>query len=269
MRINVITNARFAGSDTDAALAALRRAAAQLGIELAEDATATESDFHLVLGGDGSVLRALQRLDGSAAPLASVNIGTLGFLTCGGSNDLTRILRSLQTGEYKTVVRSMLEAHCVCQGTAQNTRHALNDAVALRSDSGQAVHIALTVDGAPVAEFVCDGMIVATPTGSTAYALSAGGPIIMPDAKTFCVIAICPHSMTARPLILPDSSTVGFRVVKAHSPLSFSLDGQVVSTLEPGDSALIRLSERKANLVMLPDDTPFSVIAQKLRWGTR
>jgi len=273
MQIKVITNDLLAG--TADALDALRRAAARHGIGVALDTDGGEPDFYLALGGDGSVLRALQRIGETSVPLAGINIGNLGFLTCGGIGDIGRILGALKNGDYVTSVRSMLEAR-VCGGdtacrrathSVAATHHALNDAVALRSDSGQTVQIALSVNGAPVAEFACDGMIVATPTGSTAYALSAGGPIMMPDAAAIGVIAVCPHSMTARPLVLPDTSIIELRVVRAHSPLSFNLDGQFAASLGPGDTASVRRSPRQARLVMLPGDTPFTVIARKLGWG--
>ena len=260
MLLTVLTNDLLPG--TAAALDALRRAADSFGIDIAVDTETATPDFYLALGGDGSVLRALQRIGDTSVPLAGVNIGNLGFLTCGGIDDLTRILRALKTGEYITSVRSMLEARC-----ESTTGHALNDAVALRGESGQTVHIALSVNGEPVAEFACDGMIVATPTGSTAYALSAGGPIMMPDSDALGVIAVCPHSMTARPLVLPATSQIALRVIRAHPPLSLNLDGQHIATLEPGATAHIRRSPRLARLVMLPGDTPFSVIARKLGWG--
>jgi len=265
MKITVITNDRLPG--TPAALEMLRRAAEPFGIEIGCDSSGTEPDLYLALGGDGSVLRALQRVGDTGIPLAGVNIGNLGFLTCGGIDDVSQILRALKHGDYVTSVRSMLEAHCHINGGDTDTGYALNDAVALRGESGQTVHIALAVNGASVAEFACDGMIVATPTGSTAYALSAGGPIMMPDADAIGVIAVCPHSMTARPLVLPASSEIELRVIRAQSPLSFNLDGQFAASLEPGSTAFIKRSTRQARLVMLSGETPFSVIARKLGWG--
>ena len=277
MRIAVIANDTIPG--TAAALVRLRRAAKKLGIQLSDfappptPAAAPKPDFYLVLGGDGSVLRALREIGASPspAPLASVNTGTLGFLTCADAGGMEKALRALRDGEWKKSVRSMLEAACFAPdgGPLCAPTHALNDAVALRSESGQAATLSLEIDGAAVAEFVCDGMIVSTPTGSTAYALSAGGPIITPDAKALCVLPICPHTMTARPLVLPDDAEVTLRVARARAPLSFSCDGQVAAMLEPGAAAVIKRSRRKAVLAMLPPSTPFSVLSQKLNWGGR
>ncbi len=267
MKIAVITNETIAG--TPAALRKLYATAERLGIEILETDSSEKPDFFLVLGGDGSVLRALHTVSNSRIPLVNINIGSLGYLTCAGLNDIDWVLELLIQGKFTTSTRALLEAKCVdAKGKALcPTSYALNDMVAMRCDSGRIIGIDLVVDGTDVTEFLCDGLVVATPTGSTAYSLSAGGPIVLPNTRALTVNIICPHTLTSRPLVLPDTSKILLRISRGHSPLSFSFDGQVSTLLNTGDCVDIRLSRRKVVLVMLPGYNPFTTLSHKLGWS--
>ena len=267
MKIAVITNKTIAG--TPAAIQKLRTIAKRLGIEILDESTTTKPDFYLVLGGDGSVLRALNTVSSSRIPLVNINIGSLGYLTCASLDDIGTVLESLIRGEFTTTTRSMLEAKCTNAAGKPlcPTSYALNDMVAMRCDSGRIIGIDLVVDGVDVTEFLCDGLVVATPTGSTAYSLSAGGPIVLPDARALTVNVICPHTLTSRPLVLPDTATIMLRISRGHCPLSFSFDGQVATLLNTGDCVQIQKAKRKAVLVMLPGYNPFTTLSHKLGWS--
>ncbi|MGI5869245.1 MAG: NAD(+)/NADH kinase [Kiritimatiellia bacterium] len=267
MKISVITNETIAG--TQAAVQKLRQTCEKLGIDILPEGAADTPDFHLVLGGDGSVLRAVHTVPDLRVPLVNINIGSLGYLTCAGLDDLERVLQSLLDDQYQVTRRSLLEACCLdSDGRPVGTPvFALNDLVAMRSDTGRIAGIGLAVDDIDVTTFLCDGLIVSTPTGSTAYSLSAGGPIIMPDAEAIGINVICPHTLTSRPLVLPDKARVTLRILRAQTALSFSADGQVCASLSTGDRVDIRLARRKALLVMLPDHNDFETLRRKLNWS--
>ena len=146
---------------------------------------------------------------------------------------------------------------------------ALNDLVVSRGASGRAVRLELSLGGVFVTTYICDGIIVSSPTGSTAYALSAGGPIVMPDTAALVVAVICPHTLSSRPLVVPDSTMVALRVAKTSAPLVASVDGQDDFTLEQGDRVEVRRSPRDVPVIHLPDYDGYSVLDRKLGWGGR
>jgi NAD+ kinase len=248
----------------------LHRIAAKLGIEILAETAPDKPDFHLVLGGDGSVLRAVHTVPDLRVPLVNINIGSLGYLTCAGLDDLERVLQALKDGHYKLTRRSLLEARCLdADGRPiAASAFALNDLVAMRADSGRIVGIGLAVDGVHVTTFLCDGLIVSTPTGSTAYSLSAGGPIILPDTAAIGINVMYPHTLTSRPLVLPEKARITLRILRNPSPLSFSADGRVHASLNTGDRIEIRLVRRRqARLVMLPEHNDFATLRLKLNWN--
>lgn len=267
MKLGLILNETISG--TQAAVATLRKTASKLGIALLPATSKQKPDFYLVLGGDGSVLRAVHTVCADSIPLVNINIGSLGYLTCAGLGDLEKVLVSLLDGSYTLSERAMLQAkaldakgHALCP-----TEYALNDVVAMRGDSGRIVGIEVIVDGVEVTEFLCDGLIVATPTGSTAYSLSAGGPIVLPETQAVIISMICPHTLTSRPLVLPNTSDIILRIARAQSPLTFSADGQVCTSLKVGDSVHIVGAAHKVRLAMLPGHNPFSTLSLKLNWS--
>ena len=227
-------------------------------------------DAAVVLGGDGTMLSAAHRLHGSNIPLMGLNLGDLGYLT---SVEATRIeealvcLRDNQvTISQRAALASVIEK---TDGHQLATLYALNDLVVCRGASGRAVQLELSLDGVFVTTYICDGIIVSTPTGSTAYALSAGGPIVMPGTAALVVAVICPHTLSSRPIVVPDSTLIAIRVAKTSAPLVASVDGQNDITLEQGDRVKIQRSPRNVPVIHLPDYDGYSVLNRKLGWGDR
>ena len=219
------------------------------------------ADVALVLGGDGSVLHAVGELDGADIPIVAVNTGTLGYMACAGAERLDEVLRALRDGALVEEERRMLRAEF--DGRAF---HALNDIVVTRGDTGRILSLDLRIDGTPVTSYLCDGLIVATPTGSTAYSLSAGGPILSPRTHAFVVSVICPHSLSSRPLVLPDSAVLEIRVRRAAVTPLVSADGQRDAPLPEGAVLRITRSERIVRLLRFPERDDYSVLRQKLGW---
>ena len=220
------------------------------------------ADAALVLGGDGSVLHAVGELDGADIPIVAVNTGTLGYMACAGADRLDEVLRALRDGTLVEEERRMLRADF--DGRAF---HALNDIVVTRGDTGRILSLDLAIDGTPVTSYLCDGLIVATPTGSTAYSLSAGGPILSPRTQAFVVSVICPHSLSSRPLVLPDSAVLEIRVRRAAVTPLVSADGQRDAPLPANAVLRITRSERIVRLLRFAERDDYSVLRQKLGWS--
>lgn len=199
----------------------------------------------------------------------AVNIGSLGYLTGTGLDGLEDYLSAYLNGETILDERSLLRAQIRRGGTgrALTADWALNDLVVARNDTGRVAGIDLIVDGEDVTSFLCDGLLLATPTGSTAYSLSAGGPLLSPAMNAFIVNVICPHTLTSRPLVLPGESIVTLRVSRAYAPLRYSVDGRVRGELRLGDTVTATTGCRKVKLVTLPEHSPFRIMREKLRWN--
>ena len=195
-------------------------AAAGTGEVCAVEALPGRVDAVIVLGGDGTMLNTAHRLRGSGLPLMGMNLGDLGYLTSVEATRIEEALVCLREGRFTISQRAAL-ASVIERASGDRTviADALNDLVVSRGASGRAVRLELSLDGIFVTTHVCDGIIVSTPTGSTAYALSAGGPIVMPNTAALVVAVICPHTLTSRPLVVPDSTVVAIRVVKSAAPL--------------------------------------------------
>ncbi|HOW96649.1 MAG TPA: NAD(+)/NADH kinase [Kiritimatiellia bacterium] len=223
-------------------------------------------DALVALGGDGTLLRGARLLAGRAVPVLGVNLGRLGFMTSVAAKDLGRALKSLVTGRYSISKRAVAECRLVRGGRTLGRYRALNDIVIGWGASSRLMTLNLRIDGEQVATYHCDGLIVATPTGSTAHALSAGGPILHPDCASFVVCAICPHTLSNRPLVLSDRKRLEVEVTRTAKNLILSVDGQEEPSVEPGDRVEIRRSARDVRLVQLPDYSYFSVLRHKLNW---
>ena len=226
-------------------------------------------DLLIVLGGDGTLLAAARLLGDRNVPILPVNLGALGFLTSVTLNELYPLLELLLEGKHRISERMMLEAEIV-RGEKTISRHlALNDAVVTKSDLARIIDLDVFVDGDLVGRFRADGLIVATPTGSTAYSLSAGGPIIYPVHQSFVITPICPHMLTNRPLVLSDSSKIEIQFVSGDEPARLTVDGQVGVELFLNDRVVIRKAKNKVQLVRPPQKTYFEVLRNKLRWSER
>jgi NAD+ kinase len=226
---------------------------------------AREVDLLLVFGGDGTILRVARDIAGSATPVLGVNIGGLGFLTAVPSDQLAHALKLVLGGNYTLQSRALIEVTGVTQGRKIKER-ALNDVVVSRGAVSRLISLDVSVDGEPITRYRCDGLIISTPTGSTAYSLAAGGAIVLPTADVFTLTPICPHALSNRSIILPLSSRI---TVKAITPLPatiLSADGQVVDEMDAGDEVTIRRSRRTIRLVQLPESSFLEALRRKLHW---
>jgi NAD+ kinase len=223
-------------------------------------------DVLLALGGDGTVLFCANLLNGAAIPILGINLGSLGFLTGVSEDQMETALDALAARTLKREIRTVADVIVLHAGKEAGHCRILNDAVIGFGSSSNIVTLGLAVNGEPITSFACDGIAVSTPTGSTGHALSAGGPIIHPDSCVFGISVICPHTLSNRPIILPDSSTLDITVQHAHKTLLLSVDGQDKAELNEGDSIRIVKSTSPVTFLHPPDYSYFSVLRQKLHW---
>jgi NAD+ kinase len=226
---------------------------------------ARKSDLLLVFGGDGTMLRAARDIAGSTTPMLGVNIGSLGFLTAVPSRDLAKALTHIWRGEFCFETRAMIEVTGNCNGKIIR-ECALNDIVISRGAMSRLISLDVSTDGEFITQYRCDGLIISSPTGSTAYSLAAGGAVVLPSAEVFALTPICPHALSNRSIILPLDSTIR---VKAASPLPstlLSVDGLVVADLDAGDEVAIRRSRRLIRLVHLANSSFLEALRRKLQW---
>jgi NAD+ kinase len=239
---------------------------------LSRDQVAAQSQLLVVLGGDGTLLsaaRASLRSDGGRdLPLLAVNLGGLGFLTAIKIEELYPQLERALHGDFRVARRRMLHVE-LWRGEQRIASHeALNDVVLTKAEIARMIDLEVQVDNHFVCVYKADGLIVATPTGSTAYSLSAGGPIMFPSVAATAITPICPHTLTNRPVIVPDQSEIQV-IVLYNSPTYMTIDGQVGEILETGDRIVCRRSEHCISLVRPPDMMFFDVLREKLKWGER
>jgi len=232
--------------------------------EIAEGA-----DMVIVLGGDGTLLSAARAMAGRNIPLFPVNLGGLGFLTAITIDSLFPDLERAFRGEHRIGKRKLLHCQLVREGNVVGEYEALNDVVITKSAIARMIDLDAHVDQMFVCRYKADGLIVATPTGSTAYSLSAGGPIIFPSVGCICMTPICPHMLTNRPVIVPETSVI--RVIcQAEGESAFlTIDGQIGEPLLRDDHIVCRSSAHTLMLVRPPNMLFFDVLRQKLKWGER
>jgi NAD+ kinase len=257
--------ARAAGRQvfTDAATAA---SANIKGAVCADAATlARQVDLLLVFGGDGTMLRVARDIAGSQTPLLGVNLGGLGFLTGVPSHELTRALKHVWAGEFTVEPRALIAATARCDRRELQIT-ALNDVVISRGVVSRLIELDVTVNGEPLNRYRCDGLIVSSPTGSTAYSLSAGGVLVSPTADVFALTPVSPHTLTNRSLIVPLTSTIRITAISPKPSTILSADGQVISELSAGDLVTIRRSRRSVRLMQLAGSSFFEALRQKLHW---
>jgi len=228
-------------------------------------ALARESDLLLVFGGDGTMLRAARDIAGSPTPILGINIGGLGFLTAVPSNELPRALKQIWNGRFKFESRALIEAAGVCNGN-QICETALNDVVVSRGAVSRLIALDVGVDGEFITRYRCDGLIVSSPTGSTAYSLAAGGAVVLPTAEVFAITPICPHALSNRSIILPLDSKISVKAVNPQPATILSVDGQIVAKLDANDEVTIRRSHRALHLMRLADNSFLEALRHKLLW---
>ncbi len=223
----------------------------------------------IVLGGDGTLLSAARALGSHRIPILAVNLGGLGFLTSVTLEEMYPVLEQVIAGKHTTSERMMLDAEIIRQGHVSERQRALNDAVATKAALARMLEFDVFVDRNQVGRYRADGIIVATPTGSTAYSLAAGGPIIDPQLDAFVITPICPHMLTNRPLVIPHSAIIELDFGPSDEPVYITLDGQIGFQLQPKDRVIITKSASRVTLVRPPHKTYFEVLRSKLRWSER
>jgi len=227
-------------------------------------ATLADADLVITFGGDGTLLKGVRIAVPLDVPVFGINTGRLGFLTeIDEHDDVDAELARVFEGGYRIEERVALEATVNGEGA----HFALNDVVARRASNARMAPFGLWLDDEPVAHIPCDGIIVATPTGSTAYFLSAGGPIISPGVDAFGITALLPHTLFARPLIVPTTSTIGISVDSESVHANLDIDGTLAADLGPGDTVSVRRAPRPVKFARTRRDGFFSRLEEKLQWG--
>jgi len=228
---------------------------------------ATRTELLVVLGGDGTLLAVAREAGAVQVPILGVNQGALGFLAEVAPDEVQGALDPILAGEFETVSRMRFEVGAEREGEPLGGHLALNDAVLTRSELSRVLDIETFIDDVAVTTYHGDGLIVATPTGSTAYSLSAGGPILHPALDALVLTPICPHTLTQRPIVLPPTACVEARVILREGRAQLTVDGQEGWTLEHGDRVTVRRSKHPVQFVVSPFRSRFDVLRSKLRWG--
>ena len=282
MNVGVVGNPSY--RDLPAVLARLGTAAPRLGITLYTEGeiaalwpeprppvidAGVPLDCLLTLGGDGTLLRGARLLDGAQTPILGVNFGRVGFLTTATDQTLDWSLDAIVRGAFTTEARRTLQPAIEDErGRRREEALVLNDVVLHKGGVARVVRLRVAVDGEEVGNYSADGIIVATPTGSTAYSLSAGGPIVVPGVDAIIITAICPHTLGVRPLVVPADRGVTIEPLAPYADdIIVSFDGQSSVTLAPGCRLLVRRGDRRVQLVRLGPEGYFARMRKKLQWG--
>jgi NAD+ kinase len=246
------------------------RVADSLGLEergLPDDAVA-QSDAVLVLGGDGTILATARMCAPRGTPMLPVHVGRFGFLTAVAPDDLSPALDALLSGNYTEEERMMLWCETHRDGVLQDSGLALNEVVAANGPLSRVLHLRTYIDDKYVTTYAADGIIVATPTGSTAYSLSAGGPLVHPSIQALLVTPICPHTLTARALLIPPEAKVTIVVERdPHDTVRVTIDGQLGFPLQTGDEIHIRRANHHARFLSVGGADFYDKLQNKLHWG--
>lgn len=223
----------------------------------------------IVLGGDGTLLSASRAISGRDIPLFAVNLGGLGFLTAISVEELFPELERALRNEHRIARRRMLGCEVQREGETVASYDALNDVVITKGQIARMIDLVCNVDAHFVCRYKADGLIISTPTGSTAYSLSAGGPIVFPSVGALCITPICPHTLTNRPVLVSDSSVIQVLNLAATGDAYLTIDGQVGEPLRQQDRVICRSSQKSVSLIRPPRMLFFDVLRQKLKWGER
>lgn len=288
MNVGVVGNPNY--PDLGAFLATLQQKASSVGLKLYSEerirslwpasdggapplmsqAPVEELDFLITLGGDGTLLRGARLLNGANTPILGLNLGRVGFLTSAAPDTLDWALDAVVRRAYTTEPRLALQSTITGKGSKGGRVEplVLNDVVVHKGGVARVVRLKVSVDGDEVAQYSADGIIVSTPTGSTAYSMSAGGPIVVPTVDAIVVTAICPHTLAVRPLVLPATAVVTIQPIPPWSDeVLVSFDGQVGTPIQPGERLEVRRSDRPVNLIRLGPESFFKRLRKKLHWG--
>jgi len=239
------------------------------GAKAATPADLKNLDFVLVLGGDGTYLNAVRMVSKSPIPILGVNLGSLGFLTPTPKSKALAVVKSALQGKLEVSKRTLLEVEVQRKGKRRACFQALNDIVFERGPVSRLIYMSIHVDGALVSELKADGLIVSTPTGSTAYNLAAGGPILYPGIGATVITPICPHSLTNRPLTISNQQVIELKLTASDQKAVFMVDGQRETDITTDDTIVIRKHTEEHQMLVAPDFNHFDILRSKLRFGQR
>ena len=281
MNVGVVGNPRYAG--LRALLSRVAQAAPRLNLTLYSEAELASLwpqpvavlsdgislDLLLTFGGDGTLLRGARLLGGREVPILGVNLGRMGFLTTASADTLDDALQAAAAGRSQVEARCMLESRLVSSdGSERAGPLALNDVVLHKGGVARVIGLRVLLAAEEIGRYSADGVIVATPTGSTAYSLSAGGPVVMPGVDALVITPICPHTLAVRPIVVPGGSEVAIeQVPPVGDEVSVSYDGQVGTTLKPSDRLLVRRARSSVQLIRLGEEGFFARLRRKLPGG--
>jgi NAD+ kinase len=235
-----------------------------------DEAELAKADFALIIGGDGTLLRASRIMAPAGVPMLPLRFGEFGFLSDVDPNDAVPALESVLRGDAVIRERIMLKAEVLRDGKRINKSHALNDMVIAKGPVSRMLRLATHVDGEYISTYAADGLIVATPTGSTAYSLSAGGPLVTPDLKVILMTPICPHTLNVRSLIISSERTVEIGVQsEPGSVVMLTVDGQLGVPLEAGDRVRVAEADFKSKMISVGATSFFGKLQKRLKWGDR
>lgn len=230
--------------------------------------TPDKLDCLMTLGGDGTLLRAARYLDGRAVPILGVNLGKLGFLTSCSATEMDEGLRMFAKGDYRAEKRMGLEAIALDHdGTERERFVALNDVVLHKGGFARVLRLRVWIDGESIGAYAADGVVVSTPTGSTGYSLSAGGPVVVPTLESILVTPVSPHTLAIRPLILPPTAEVRLQTEDGPEELLVTVDGQVGTTFSTGQTLVVKRAPTAVRIVRFHGGSFFEVLRRKLGWG--
>jgi NAD+ kinase len=241
------------------------------GLELVqrEQMASRHPEFVIVLGGDGTLLAGARAVSRAKIPILGVNLGSLGFLTEVALSELYPTLEALHEKRCAVEPRTMLHCQLVREEKCASEYEALNDIVVSKGALARISDFDVHIDRAFISNYKADGLIIATPTGSTAYSLAAGGPILSPDVSAFVITPVSPHALTNRPLVVRDTAEIEVRVKATQEESFLTVDGQVGMPVREGDRIVCRKSQHQVQLLRLKNKTFFDVLRVKLKWGER
>ncbi len=228
-----------------------------------------QTELLVVLGGDGTLLSVARNTGDSGVPILGVNLGGLGFLTATTLDELFRALEEVFAGRLQVEERMLLAARVSRHGEPSPEHVALNDVVINKSPTSRIINLAVAIEGQEATDYRGDGLIIATPTGSTAYSLSAGGPIVFPTMDAVVLTPICAHTLTNRPIVLPGELNIRVTLLTEQQDVMVTMDGQVAYPLTARDTVEIRRATSRVRLLRFPEKHFFSVLRTKLKWGGR
>ncbi len=224
------------------------------------------TDIIISLGGDGTMLASARILRDKDIPILGINLGSLGFLTQLTPDQLESSLTRLLDGDYRIEKRLILKTE-IMNGPSLESPYALNDIVIDKGDVSRVINLSLYADGEYICSYTADGLIIATPTGSTAYSLAVGGPILNPDMEAFIASPISPFSLTSRPMVFPPDRTLEVKVRSEHGDALLTIDGQVTAKVAPKGAIRITRAEHSLKMVTFADNSFYSILRRKLHWG--